>query len=157
MTQATPTSTQPDTRKTEAARERTVLDHVLERLSPLDLPAKDYFESYMRYKWRMNHRPSTIEGSFTSIMLFLEFYKALGRNDLTEIKRADLEAFIEHELDRGLHISTVKTRTASIVAFIHFLMDQDILPLSLLKKRIRFQASRRPSPRHEPQGRDKTH
>ncbi len=138
MTQATPTPTQPDTRKTEAARERTVLDRVLERLSPLDLPAKDYFESYMRYKWRMNHKPTTIEGSFTSIMLFLEFYKALGKNDLTEIKRADLEAFIEHEQDRGLHISTVKTRTASIVAFIHFLMDQDSLPLSLLKKRIRF-------------------
>ena len=138
MTQSKPTPTQPNTSKTEAARERTVLDRVLERLSPLDLPAKDHFERYLRHKWRMNHKPKTIEGSFTSIMLFLTFYGASGKSDITEIERSDLEAFVEHEQDRGIHISTVKTRTASLVAFLHFLMEQDILPLSLLKKTIRF-------------------
>ena len=79
MTQAEPTPTQSNTSKTEAARERTVLDHVLERLSPLDLPAKDHFESYLRHKWRVNHKPKTIEGSFTSIMFFLAFYRGLGQ------------------------------------------------------------------------------
>jgi site-specific recombinase XerD len=138
MTQAKPTPTHPKTSKTEAARERTVLDRVLARLSPLDLPAKDHFERYLRHKWRSNHKPKTIEGSFTSVMLFLAFYGASGKNDITVITRSDLEAFVEHEQDRGIHISTVKTRTASLVAFLHFLMEQDILPLSLLKKTIRF-------------------
>jgi len=138
MTQTKPASTQTDKNTLVPARERTVLDHVLERLASLDLPAKDHFESYLRHKWRANHKPKTIQGSFTSITLFLAFYKGLGKSDITQIGRSDLEAFIEHEQDRGIHISTVKTRTASIVAFIHFLMDQDILPLSLLKKRIRF-------------------
>ncbi len=138
MTQSEPTPTQPNTSKTKAARERTVLDRVLARLSPLDLPAKDHFERYLRHKWRMNHKPKTIEGSFTSIMLFLKFYGASGKSHITEIERSNVEAFVEHEQDRGIHISTVKTRTAFLVAFLHFLMEQDVIPLSLLKKTIRF-------------------
>jgi integrase/recombinase XerD len=37
-----------------------------------------------------------------------------------------------------MHISTVRTRMAYIIAFLHFLMDQDVLPLSLLKRRIKL-------------------
>jgi len=112
--------------------------HVLFRLSHLELPAKEHFESYLRYKARANHKPKTIESSFTSIMLFLTFYGTSGKSDIKEIERSDLEAFIEHEQDRGMHISTVKTRMASIIAFLHFLMEQDVLSLSLLKRRIKL-------------------
>ena len=138
MTQAKPTPKQSDRTNVHPARERTLIEHIMERLTPLDLPAKDHFESYLHHKWRMNHKPSTIEGSFTSIMLFLAFYRTLGKSDIAEIERSDLEAFIEHEQDRGLYISTVRTRMVCLIAFIHFLMDQDILPLSLLKRRIRL-------------------
>jgi integrase/recombinase XerD len=138
MTQTKPVSTQADHSTPQPARKRTVIDHVLERLAGMDLPAKDHFEGYLRHKWRVNNKPKTIESSFTSTMLFLQFYGMLGKTDITQIVRSDLEAFIEHEQDRGLYISTVRTRMVSIVAFIHFLMDQDILSLSLLKRRIRI-------------------
>jgi integrase/recombinase XerD len=138
MTQTKPVPTQSNSSIPEPARKRTVIDHVLERLAGMDLPAKEHFESYLRHKWRVNHKPKTIESSFTSIMLFLQFYGRLGKSDITQIVRSDLEAFIEHEQGRGLYISTVRTRMVSIIAFIHFLMDQDILPLSLLKRRIRI-------------------
>jgi len=138
MTQAKPTSNQSDSTNVQPVRERTPIDHVLERLAPMDLPAKDHFEGCLRHKRRVNHKPKTIEGSFTSITLFLKFYGASGKSDITQIKRSDLEAFVEQEQDRGMHISTVKTRTASIVAFLHFLMEQDIIPMSILKKTIRF-------------------
>jgi integrase/recombinase XerC/integrase/recombinase XerD len=138
MTQAKQTPNQSRSANVQPARERTPIDHVLERLAPMDLPAKDHFEGYLRHKWRVNHKPKTIEGSFTSIMLFLRFYVTSGKSDIAQIKRSDLETFIEHEQDRGMHISTVKTRTASIVAFLHFLMEQDVIPLSILKKTIRF-------------------
>ena len=138
MTRTKQTPIQSDRANVQPARERTPIDHALERLAPMDFPAKDHFENYLRYKWRVNHKPKTIEGSFTSIMLFLRFYGASGKSDIARIARSDLESFIEHEQDRGMHISTVKTRTASIVAFLHFLMEQDIIPLSLLKKTIRF-------------------
>jgi site-specific recombinase XerD len=119
-------------------RAPTPINHILERLSPLELPEKEHFESYLRYKWRLNHKPRTIDSSFTSIMFFLDFYGKSGKTELKEIERSDLEAFIEHEQDRGMNISTVRTRMASIVAFLHFLMEQDLIPATVFKKRIRL-------------------
>jgi integrase/recombinase XerD len=139
MNQPKPTTTSPsDSRHVEALRERTTIDHILGRLAPMELPAKEHFENYLRHKWRVNHKPTTIAGSFTSVMLFLTFYGARGKTDIAQMERADLEAFIEHEQNRGLYISTVRTRLVSLIAFLHFLMDQDILPLSLLKRGIRI-------------------
>src|SRR5208283_3923350 len=138
MTQAKPTPNQSDSTEFEAVRERTTIDRVLERLHPLDLPAKEHFEGYLRYKWRANHKPKTLEGSFTSIMLFLQFYGASGRSDIAQLQRSDLEAFIEHEQGRGMYVTTIKTRMASIIAFLHFLMEKDILSPSVLKKTIRL-------------------
>jgi integrase/recombinase XerD len=114
------------------------IEQILKNLSRIELPAKEHFERYLRHKWRLNHKPSTLQGSFTSVRLFLEFYGKSGKRELAEMERADLEAFIEHVQDRGLRISTVRTRLACIIAFLHFLMEQDLIPLSLLKRRIKL-------------------
>jgi len=104
----------------------------------MELPAKEHFERYMRYKWRLNHKPKTLSSSFTSVMLFLGFYGKSGKRELGEIERVDLEAFIEHEQDRGMHISTVRTRLACIIAFLHFLIEQDIISGAVLKRSIKL-------------------
>lgn len=114
------------------------IDRILERLACLDVPGKQHFENYMRHKSRMNHKPRTIDSSFTSVMFFLDFYGKSGKSELKEIERSDLEAFIEREQDRGLHISSVRTRMASIIAFLYFLIEQDIIPWSFLTRRIRL-------------------
>ena len=114
------------------------IERILTKLSRIELPAQDHFEYYLRHKWRLNHKPSTLQGSFTSVRLFLEFYGKSGKRDLQAMERADLEAFIESEQDRGLRVSTVRTRLACIIAFLHFLMEQDLLPLSLLQRRIQL-------------------
>jgi integrase/recombinase XerD len=138
MMQSQPTTHLSDSSNVGAVRERSTIDRVLGRLAGLDIPAKDHVENYLRYKWRANHKPKTIEGSFTSIMLFLTFYGARGKTEITQIERTDLEAFIEHEQDRGMYVSTVRTRIVSLIAFLHFLMEQEILSPSLLKRRIRL-------------------
>jgi site-specific recombinase XerD len=122
---------------TEQHHAHTTIDHILERLSPLELPAKEEFERYLRHKSRLNHKRSTLESSSTSIMLFLSFY-GRSKRDLKDLERADLEAFIEHEQDRGMHITTVKTRMAFIIAFLHFLIEQNLMPATALKKSIRL-------------------
>ena len=127
--------TEPDDTRFSAP---TFIGHLLAKLSMLDLPAKEHFENYLRFKVRSNHKPKTIESSFTSIMLFLTFYGTSGKTDLKDLQRSDLEAFIEHEQDRGMHITTVKTRMACIVAFLHYLIEQELIPGTALKKRIRF-------------------
>lgn len=115
-----------------------LIDHILQKLSRLELPAKEYFERYMRHKWRMNHKPRTLQSSFASVRLFLAFYGESGKRDLEEIERVDLEAFIEHEQDRGIRISTVRTRLACIIAFLHFLMEQDVISGAFLKRSIKL-------------------
>jgi hypothetical protein len=42
----------------------TPIDRILQRLSVLEFPAKEHLERYMRHKWRLNHKPSTLSGSF---------------------------------------------------------------------------------------------
>lgn len=113
-------------------------DRVLRRLARMEIPGKEHLENYMRHKLRVNHKARTIDSAFTSIMFFLDFYGKSGKTDLKDIERSDLEAFIEQEQDRGLHISSVRTRVASIIAFLHFLIEQDLIPGSCLKKRIRL-------------------
>lgn len=117
---------------------QTAIDQALQKISRLEVPAKEHFECYMRHKWRLNHKPRTLQSSFTSVMLFLDFCGKSGKRDLQEIERADLEAFIESEQDRGLRISTVRTRLACIIAFLHFLMEQEVIAGSILKRRMKL-------------------
>jgi site-specific recombinase XerD len=117
---------------------QTPIDRILQKLSCIELPAKEHLERYMHHKWCLNHKPRTLASSFTSVVLFLDFYGKSGKRELGEMERADLEAFIEREQDRGLRISTVRTRLACIIAFLHFLMEQDIIPGSLLKRGIKL-------------------
>jgi site-specific recombinase XerD len=128
--------------KSEGLREQsltaTPIDRILQKLSHMELPAKEHFERYMRHKWRLNHRPRTLQSSFTSVMLFLDFYGKSGKREIEKIERVDLEAFIEQEQDRGLRVSTVRTRLACIIAFLHFLMEQDIVSGSILKRGIKL-------------------
>jgi len=114
------------------------IDRILQKLSCIGLPGKEHFESYMRHKWRLNHKPRTLASSFTSVRLFLGFYGKSGKSAIEKMERVDLEGFIEHEQDRGLRISTVRTRLACILAFLHFLMEQEIIPGSLLRRGIKL-------------------
>jgi integrase/recombinase XerD len=117
---------------------QTPIERFLQKLSRLELPAKEHFESYLRHKWRLNHKRSTLQGSFASIRLFLELYRRSGKKDLSEMERADLEAFVEHLQDCGLKISTVRTKLACLIAFLHFLMEQEVISGAVLKKRIKL-------------------
>ena len=114
------------------------IDRILQKLSCMELPAKEHFERYMRHKWRLNHKPRTLASSFTSVRLFLDFYGKSGKSEIEKIERVDLEGFIEHEQDRGLRISTVRTRLACIIAFLHFLMEQEVIAGSVLKRGIKL-------------------
>ncbi|HSB03568.1 MAG TPA: tyrosine-type recombinase/integrase [Thermodesulfobacteriota bacterium] len=142
MTQVQPAISESIRSETAGAHRQhpaqTPIDRFLQKLCQLDLPAKEHFESYLRHKWRLNHKPSTLQGSFASVRLFLELYGKSGKRDLSEAEQADLEAFIEHVQDRGLKISTVRTKVACVIAFLHFLMEQDVICGSILKRHIKL-------------------
>ena len=114
------------------------IDRILQMISKMDLPEREHFESYMRHKWRMNHKPSTLKGSFLTVSSFLTFYAGLGKSQLRDIVSDDLEAFIEHEQDRGLKVTTARTRLNHLWAFLRFLIDQDIVNEHILKRKIKL-------------------
>lgn len=122
----------------EVVNYQTPIDRILQKISKLDLPDKEHFENYMLYKWRMNHKPSTLKGSFVAVSSFLIFYGDIGKSHINEIVSNDLEAFIEHEQDRGLKVTTVRTRLHSLFAFLRFLIDQDIIDGRILKRKIKL-------------------
>ena len=138
MTQVQPKTIESLKSETAEAHQQhpaqTPIEKFLQKLPRLDLPAKEHFESYLRHKWRLNHKPSTLQGSFAAVKLFLELYRRSGKKDLAEMERADLEAFVEHLQDCGLKISTVRTKLACLIAFLHFLFEQDVISGSVLKR-----------------------
>jgi integrase/recombinase XerD len=142
MTQGQLISSESIKSEDEVVREQflspTPIDRILKKLSCMELPAKEHFEHYMRHKWRLNHKPRTLASSFTSVRLFLDFCGKSGKREIEQIERVDLEAFIEQEQDRGLRISTVRTRLACVIAFLHYLMEHDIVPGSVLKRGIKL-------------------
>jgi len=142
MTKVEPITNESVRSESEEPREQplspTPIDRILQKLSCMELPAKEHLEYYMRHKWRLNHKPRTLASSLTSVVLFLEFCGKSGKSAIEQIERVDLEGFIEHEQDRGLRISTVRTRLACIIAFLHFLMEQDVISGSFLKRSIKL-------------------
>jgi integrase/recombinase XerD len=114
------------------------VDHIVSRIRKMELPGTEYLESYMRHKWRMNHRPSTLRGSFVATRDFLTFYHDQGKSQLKDIASDELEAFVESMQDRGLKVTTVRTRLKHLWAFLRFLIEQNVVDASILKHKIKI-------------------
>ena len=94
------------------------LRKILKRLAGMDLPGKDHVEGYLRHLTRRNRRPRTLYSRWGSIVLFLGMIRDSGKTRLEGITRKDVEAFIEHEQDRGNKITTIRTKLVSVQAFL---------------------------------------
>jgi len=112
------------------------LGKLLKKLSEKDIPCKKHIEGYLRDQHRRNCRPSTLRTSLTSIDTFLAFIKKAGKTYLEEITRSDLLAFIEHEQDRGLKATSIRTRMRSLTAFLRFAMEDGVVRPEIFSKRI---------------------
>jgi len=66
-----------------------------------------------------------------------------GKTRLEEITRRDVEAFIEHEQDRGNKITTVRTKLVSVQAFLRYLVEEEIVSPDIFSRRIRLQLPER--------------
>lgn len=142
MIQARPIISRPHSSTIEAVNYLTAadspIDGILQKISKMEFPGREHIESYMRHKWRMNHKPSTLKGSFHTVSSFLSVYAGIGKSQLQDIVSGDLELFIEHEQDRGLNVTTVRTGLNHLWAFLRFLIEQDIINERILKHKIKL-------------------
>ncbi len=128
----------PSKRLLRAEVKPQVIDRVLARLSVLEFPAKDYVEEYLRHLHRCNCKFTTLSSRLTALQLFLSFIEDVGKTHIEEIISQDLEAFVEHEQDRGLTMVSVKTRLSAVYAFLRFWHDKGVVSPELLVRKIRL-------------------
>jgi site-specific recombinase XerD len=114
------------------------LQWALNRLAGWDLPGKEHVAEYFRYMYRRNFRPKTYASNLAAIYIFLTVVKDSGKTRLEEITKHDLEAFIEHEQDRGLMLSTVRTRLHCANAFLRYVIEAEVVSGDVLARRIRL-------------------
>jgi len=119
------------------------LGKILKRLSGMDLPGKGHVESYLRYLTRRNRKPRTLYSRYGAIVLFIGMIRDNGRTRLEETTRKDVEAFIEHEQDRGNQITTIRTKLVSVQAFLRYLMEEEIVSPDIFNRRIRLRLPER--------------
>jgi integrase/recombinase XerD len=125
------------------------LHKILRRLAGMDLPGKEHAEAYLRHLARRNRRSRTLYSNMSSIVQFLGMLRDNGRGSLVDLIRGDVEAFIEHEQDRGIKITTIRTRLVCIHAFLRYLVGEGIVSQDVFDRRIRLQL-----PEHLPRAMD---
>ena len=111
---------------------------MLDGLALMDLPGKEHLECYLLSMVRRNFRRLTIVQAFSTLKLFLCCLRDNGKDRLEELNRRDLEAFVEHEQDRGLKLSSVKAKLDRVHAFVGFLIEEEVVPAEVLVRKIRL-------------------
>ena len=114
------------------------IEKALQRLINNELCGQQYVRLYLFDLYRRNCSPNTIRGSFTTINLFLIFFKKSGGEYLETVTREDLCSFIENEQDRGLKPNSVRTRLTLLKIFFNFLIERDVIHQDVLKNRMRI-------------------
>jgi integrase/recombinase XerD len=114
------------------------IECLLARLEGMDLPEKSHVEDYLRHQYRRNLKANTMRSSLAGCEQFLTFLKEQGKGRLDQVTKQDLEAFVEHVLDKGSTIVTVKTRLSVVYAFLRFLHDKGVVGAELLVRRIKL-------------------
>jgi len=115
-----------------------VLKRLLANISAQNLVGKSYVEKYLRDQYRRNCRPNTLRLTATSLTLFLTFFRQLGKTHLNQMQKQDIEAFVEHEQDRGLKPNSVRTRLCAVYAFVRFLIEKKIVGYDLMERKIKL-------------------
>jgi site-specific recombinase XerD len=110
-----------------AKRRGRALDLAVRRLALMEFKGKEYVEEYVRCQHRSCCSPNTIRNSQQGLEAFIMYLQATGKSDLKEIERRDIEGFVEYEQDRGLKLSTVKTRLANVKAFLRFMAEKGLI------------------------------
>jgi integrase/recombinase XerD len=111
------------------------LEVATQQIQKADLPGGENVIGYLQDLYRRNCKAATIRSAAQAICCFLVFVKSLAIGKLEDIRRQHIGAFIEHEQDRGLMISSVRQKLQNVYAFMRYLSREDrVVPELLLRK-----------------------
>ena len=124
--------------KRQPTLRRQALDRIVGRVMRQKVPGEDHVLLYLQQLYRRNCRSRTICTRASSLVFFLLFVKQRGKAYLELIDRRDLEAFVEHEQDRGLKPQTVHFRLQNLYTFFRYLTKGNVIGPELLERKIRL-------------------
>ena len=104
----------------------------------LGLTVQETAQNFILHLYRRNCRQNTLLSYGGALCLFFGFLRDRGKSQLEALTREDLEAFVEHEQDRGLKPSTVKSRLSLVKAFVRYLINQEVVQPEVLSRSIRI-------------------
>jgi integrase/recombinase XerD len=114
---------------------RRSLEVAAQQIKKADLLGGENVIGYLQDQYRRNCKAATIRSAAEAICCFLVFLKSLAIGKLEDIRRQHIGAFIEHEQDRGLMISSVRQKLQNVYAFMRYLSREDrVVPELLLRK-----------------------
>ncbi len=119
------------------SKRRRVLNRAVDKLESSSLPGYEYVIAHLYDKYRRNLTISTIGQTGQTLSGFLTFLQESGRSGIEGISRKNIADYIDHEQEKGLKINSVRNHLQTVYAFIQYLIDKDILPLELLRKKVR--------------------
>lgn len=119
------------------SKRRRVLNRAVDKLEKNALPGYEYVIAHLYDKYRRNLTISTIGQTGQTLGSFLAFLQETGVSDLDKIRRRDIADYIDHEQERGLQINSVRNHLQTVYAFLHYLVDNEVIPLEIIYKRIR--------------------
>lgn len=118
-------------------KKRRVLLHWCSRLTASGLPGADLVVEYLHVKYIKNLSVSTIQQAARIVLYFLRFLARDGTTIYT-LTRQSISAYVKYEQNRGLKTQSVVNHLRAIYAFIVFLVDQGVLPQTILQRKIRI-------------------
>ena len=124
--------------KKQPSIRRQALDRVIKRVILHEVPGEKHVLSYLQHMYRRNCRPKTICSTASSLTHILLFVKQRGKQYLELLVRQDLEAFVEHEQDRGIKPKTIHFRLQNLYAFFRYLVKENVVGPELLERKIRL-------------------
>ena len=120
------------------SKRRRVLNRAVDKLEKNALPGYEYVIAHLYDKYRRNLTISTISQTGLTLRVFLSFLNTERETGIEKISRKDIAAYVEHEQERGLKINSVRNHLQTVYAFIGYLIDNEVLPLDILHKKIRI-------------------
>jgi integrase len=122
----------------DVSNKRRLLDKLGLQFQALGLTGQDPAQNIILHLYRRNCRQNTLASYGGGLRLFLEFLSDRGKSQMEALTREDLEAFVEHEQDRGLKPLTVKTRLSLVKAFVRYLINQEVVQSEVLSRSLKI-------------------
>ena len=129
---------QPPISQSKRAPDRRKRKTVFERLANMHFVGKAELILFLYQKQRRQCKHSTLSNYCVNISSLLRFVTKLGKTRLDQLGTEDLEAFIEHEQDRGLMPATLHQRLISFYCFADYLVKQGVVPPHRFERKIRI-------------------